>query len=132
MLVVSALRALSQQTLRHVESECVVVKGLRGCVQISRPQVQWMAFIQETYKASAPRNTSTRSQPLPFPVSPLTLRPPQAMVNLATLGSIVSYVSGNLPSNWFSNVFVVLSVVSIVVRLSLLPCLNHPVLRNAS
>lgn len=54
---------------------------------ISRPQVAWMGFIQETYKA---------------------------MINLATLGAILSYVQGNLPVNWFSNVFVVLSAVSIV------------------
>lgn len=53
----------------------------------TRPQVEWMSFIQETYKV---------------------------VVNLATMGAIFSYISEQLPENWFSNLFVWLSVASVV------------------
>lgn len=51
------------------------------------PHGLWMAYVLQTY---------------------------QATLNLATLSSILAYLQGTLPENWFSNMFLWLSFLSIV------------------
>ena len=53
----------------------------------AQPQVEWMGFFQETYKSA---------------------------VNLANLATILSYLQGRISASWFTNIFLWLSVVSLV------------------
>lgn len=52
------------------------------------------------------------------------------MVNLVTLGSVFALIQGTLPEGWFSNIFVLLSIASLVP--SLIASLLGPILAVVS
>lgn len=66
-----------------------------------RPHGMWMSYLRETYKG---------------------------LLNLATISSVLAYLNNTLPENWFSNLFIWLSFLSVIP--SALCCVLEPVVRG--